>query len=185
MNWRGGHQAVSVHLGSSRIGDQVGTLLAGAFSGISDKRVSPEAARKWVEEQDWGDTTSANAITDERRMLNHLMQRRVRLDLGGNKFQDVTMAELVKFASEECSAVSGVAQTELKRHGLKFENGGVWISNTHTALKGHLEGTPWSSQWSRTLRRLPGVIPLGREAPAIRFSGELGRAVFAPLDLIG
>src|SRR5688572_27534113 len=48
-------KAVAVHLGSSRIGDQIGTLLAGAFSQISDKRVSPEAARKWVQEQEWGD----------------------------------------------------------------------------------------------------------------------------------
>jgi putative DNA primase/helicase len=179
-------KAVAVHLGNSRIGDQVGVLLAGAFSEISDKRVSPEAARKWVEEQDWTGITSADAIPDERRLLNHLMQRRVRLDLGDNKFQDMTMGELVKIASgaQDAPLMAGVADKELRRHGLKSENGGIWISNTHTALKKHLEGTPWSSQWARSLRRLPGTKPLDREAPAIKFAGELGRATFVPIDLI-
>jgi putative DNA primase/helicase len=177
-------KAVAVHLGSSRIGDQVGTLLAGAFSEISDKRVSPEAAREWVQAQDWSGVTSADAIPDESRLLNHLMQRRVRLDLGGNKFQDVTLAELVKFASEECEAVAAVADKELKRHGLKYEDGGIWVSNTHTALKEHLKDTPWSSQWARTLRRLPGVVPLERDAAPIRFAGSRDRATFLPMSLI-
>lgn len=195
-------KALAVELGSSRLGDQYGTLLAGFWSLEHDDEISAEDAMAEVRKYTWDDATSADAIPDERRGLNHLMQRRVRLDLGGNKFQDVTMAELVKFASEEGSLVSGVAQTELRRHGMKFEDdtevfarnkitfeegekpAGVWISNTHTALKEHLKDTPWSSQWSRTLRRLPGVIPLDREAPAIRFAGELGRAVFVPLGLI-
>jgi putative DNA primase/helicase len=196
-------KAVAVHLGSSRIGDQVGALLAGAFSEISDNRVSPEAAREWVEKHDWGGTTSADAQPDERKMLDSLMQERVTLD-HGNRKEDLMLAEVVRTAAgENGEKIAALAQAELLRHGIKFEDDpkvfeknkitfeegekpcGVWISNTHTALKKHLEGTPWSSQWSRTLRRLPGVVALDRTAPGIRFAGELGRAVFVPLGLIG
>jgi putative DNA primase/helicase len=177
-------KAVAVHLGSSRIGDQVGTLLAGAFSEISDNRVSFEAARKWVEEQDWGDTTSADADPDERRMLNHLMQTRVTLD-HGNRKEDLTLDELVRAASgANGPAVAEFANNELKRHGLWYDDGGVWVSNTHKALRKHLEGTPWSSKWERTLKRLPGTRPLARTEAAIRFAGSRDRATFVPLSLI-
>lgn len=180
-------RAVATHLNSARVGDQIGTMLAGAYTLGKDSIVSPKTAMMWVRDQDWGDTTSADAMTDERRMLNHLMQRRVRLDLGDNRFRDLTLAELVRFAADEPPSLSGQpgqGQKELLRNGLKYEDGGVWISNTHTALKEHLKDTPWSSQWSRTLRRLPGTKPLNREEPGIKFAGELARATFVPLDLI-
>jgi putative DNA primase/helicase len=177
-------KAVAVHLGSSRIGDQVGTLLAGAFSGISDNRVSPETARKWVEQQDWSDTTSADAEPDERRMLNHLMQQRVTLDLGSRK-EDLTLAEVVQMASgTNGEVVAAFANAELKRNGLWYDGDGVWIANDHKALKKHLEGTPWSSQWDRTLRRLPGTKARDRGEAAIRFAGGRCRATFVPMDLI-
>jgi putative DNA primase/helicase len=186
-------KAVAVHLGSSRVGDQIGTLLAGAFSEISDNRVSFEAARKWVEEQDWSDTTSADATPDERRLLNHLIQTRVRLDLD-DKVEDLTIAEVIKLASgENGEAVAAFANNELKRNGIAWddERNGVWIANDHKALKKHLEGTPWSSQWARALRRLPGAEARARDAAPIRFKREEGkkgeeraRATFLPLELI-
>jgi putative DNA primase/helicase len=200
-------KAVSQHLSSARVGDQIGTMLAGAYALEEDGIVSPEMALKRVREEDWGDTTSADSLTDERRLLNHLMQRRVRLDKGEH-VADMTLAELVLFASDEPPPLNdpgqpGSGQCELLRNGLKYEsdpkvferNGivfdddetqaGFWVSNTHTALRKHLEGTPWSSQWWRTLHRLPGTGPLKREEPGIKFAGELARATFVPLKLIG
>jgi putative DNA primase/helicase len=179
-------RAVATELNSARVGDQIGTMLAGAYALEKDCVVSAETALKWVRKKTWDDTTSADAMTDERRMLNHLMQRRVRLDLGGNKFMDLTISELIGIASgEDGDTMAGVANKELRRNGIKFEAGGVWISNSHTSLKEHLKDTPWSSQWPRTLRRLPGTKALKREDPGIKFAGELGRATFVPLDLIG
>jgi putative DNA primase/helicase len=177
-------KAVAVHLGSSRVGDQIGTLLAGAYALQKNGEVSFETALEWVKKQDWEDTTSADADPDERRMLNHLMQQRVRLDHGGGKYQDVTLAELIGIAAKDHTDVSGMAQAELKRHGLWYDDGGVWIANDHTALKKHLEGTPWSSSWDRTLRRLPGTRARERTEAAIRFAGGRSRATFVPMDLI-
>jgi putative DNA primase/helicase len=178
-------KAVSVHLGNSRVGDQIGTLLAGAFSEMSDKRVSFEAALAWVKEQDWGDTTSVDALTDERRLLNLLVQDRVTVNWGGNSKEDLTVAEVIQIAAgSNGDTMAGAANKELRRRGLSVEDGGLWVSNTHTALKERLKDTPWSSQWARTLRRLPGTKPLDRKEPGIKFAGELARATFVPLDLI-
>lgn len=180
-------KAVAVHLGSARVGDQIGTLLAGAFSEKSDKRVSFDAALKWVREQDWDGTTSADATPDEQRMLNRLMQRRTKADIAG-AIMDITLDELVRIASDpmESEPPRASADRELRRHGIAWdeERQGVWISNTHTALKEHFKDTAWSSQWAHALRRLPGTMPLGRDEPAIRFAGELARATFVPRSLI-
>jgi putative DNA primase/helicase len=180
-------KAVAVHLGNSRVGDQIGTLLAGAFSEMSDKRVSFETALAWVKEQDWGDTTSVDALTDERRLLNLLVQGRITVDWGGSppRREDLTIAEVVQIAAgSNGDTMAGAANKELRRRGLSVEDGGLWVSNTHTALKERLKDTPWSSQWARTLRRLPGTKPLDRKEPGIKFAGELARATFVPLDLI-
>jgi putative DNA primase/helicase len=191
-------RAVATHLGSSRVGDQIGTLLAGAFSLTSDRVVSPEAARKWVEAQCWDDTTTADAAPDERRMLDHLMQQRAKLDLGAGRTEDLMLGEIVLMASgKNGDAVAAFAQAELKRHGMKYEENtdelkrhgitakaGVWVSNTHDALKKHFHGTQWSAKWERTLRRLPGTKALERGEAAIRFAGSRDRATFVPLDLI-
>ena len=169
------------------MGDQIGTLLAGAFSEMSDKRVSFETALAWVKEQDWGDTTSVDALTDERRLLNLLVQGRITVDWGGSppRREDLTIAEVVQIAAgSNGDAMAGAANKELRRRGLSVEDGGLWVSNTHTALKERLKDTPWSSQWARTLRRLPGTKPLDRKEPGIKFAGELARATFVPLDLI-
>jgi hypothetical protein len=122
----------------------------------------------------------------------------VRLDLG-DKTEDLTIAEVIKLASGEGGGTSGAivlagkANDELKRNGIAWddERNGVWIANDHKALKKHLEGTPWSSQWARALRRLPGAEARARDAAPIRFKCEEGkkgseraRATLLPLELI-
>lgn len=184
-------RAVAVHLGSSRVGDQIGTLLAGAYALQKNGEVSFETALAWVKAQDWEDTTSADATPDEKRLLDHLMQQRVTLDHGTRK-EDLTLAEVVRAAAgENGPTVAEFANNELKRHGLWYDDGGVWIANRHSALKKHLEGTQWASGWDRALKRLPGTQTLGRDAAAIRFKREEGkkgserqRATFVPMDLI-
>jgi putative DNA primase/helicase len=180
-------RVLAAYLGSSRVGDQIGTLLAGAFSLTSDRIVSPEAARLWVEGQEWADTTSADAAPDERKMLDFLMQQMAELNLG-NRTEKLMLGEIVKLASgENGAAVAAFANSELKRHGIAWDDAenGVWIANDHAQLKKHLKDTPWSSKWERTLRRLPGSRPRLRTEAAISFSGTRQRATFVPMELIG
>jgi putative DNA primase/helicase len=177
-------KAVAVHLGSSRVGDQIGTLLAGAFSEISDNRVSPEAARKWVEEQDWSDTTSADADPDERRLVNFLFQQHVTVKVGGSPY-DRTIGDLILAANggDLDTMTEKVASDVLLRHGIKFDAaaGGVWIANKHATLTDFLKDTPWAAGHHRALRRVTGAKDSGK---AVWFGvGAVQRAVFVPVDL--
>lgn len=155
-------RAVSVHLGSSRVGDQIGTLLAGAYACKRDGLVSFDVALKWVKEQDWGDTTSANAVKDEERLTLRLFQQRIKIDLG-DKVIERTVGEAMEEASNDtgtdstADALAQRYQAALKRCGLKVEGDGVWISNTHKEIKDWLKDSPWSSQWRRSLARIPGA----------------------------
>jgi putative DNA primase/helicase len=178
-------KAVAVHLGSSRVGDQIGTLLAGAFSEISDNRVSFEAARKWVEEQDWSDTTSADAIPDEQRLLTRLAQWQLSYSGGG---QHRTVAELIEMAERDGDPE---AERLLKRNGFKFvpanmreqTEAGVWVSNTHPAIRELLKDTPWSTGWGRSLKRLPGAKSSDPK-PIVFTKLSKTKAVFVPLAVL-
>jgi putative DNA primase/helicase len=200
---------VATHLGSSRVGDQIGTLLAGAYALGKNGIVSPETALEWVRGKDWGDATSADADPDERRLLNYLMQQQLRYGTGGNaadrSIGEIIAMALVESEKRERPAImprSGWENPEkyrnhdpedlLKRNGILFvpENlkedvgAGIWISNGHKALKEMLVGTPWSSKWERALRRLPGTRARQRTEAAISFTGSRDRATFVPIELV-
>jgi putative DNA primase/helicase len=155
-------RAVTTHLGNSRVGDQIGTLLAGRYALLSDDEVTPEQAKKWVEKQDWGGLTSATAAPDEERLTLRLIQQKIKVDLG-DKVIERTVGEVLEEAAKDTGTDSMADlmarnyQNALKRVGLKFEDGGVWVSNTHHEIKTWLKDSPWASQWGRSLKRIPGA----------------------------
>lgn len=159
-------RAVAVELGSARVGDQIGTLLAGAYACKRDGLVSFDAALRWVRKLKrqavWDGTTSANAVKDEERLTLLLFQQRIKIDLG-DKVIERTVGEAMEEAAADTGTdsvadiLAATYQNALRRYGLKVEDGGVWISNTHKEIKGWLKDTPWSSQWSRSLKRIPGA----------------------------
>jgi hypothetical protein len=79
----------------------------------------------------------------------------------------------------------------LKRHGILFVaenwgNGvehGVWISNTHAAIKEWLKDTPWATGWGRSLKRLPGAK--SSDKVTIAFGKyDKTKAVWLPLEAL-
>ena len=177
--------SVSEKLGSSRVGDQLGTLLAGAYSLSSDREISLDDARAWLDrpENDLTFASSTEAAKDEERLISKLMQQRIRFDLG-NKATDRTVAEMVAIAAGESGDdVAGFAQADLKRHGLKLEDGGLWISNTHHEIKKWLNDTPWSTQWGRSLKRLPGAKSSDKVTVAFG-KYDKTKAVWVPLSAL-
>lgn len=186
-------RAVSSKLGSSRVGDQIGTLCAGFHSTHSTGRISLESAIAWVEKQDWEGATAADAITDEQRLVNRLLLRRlvVRSNSGGTT--DRTVAELLTAAAGRDSDVNIVnANDALKRNGIIYQPAnigenqpcGMWVANQHDALADFLKDTPWASasSWKRALKRFPGSIA---STSTYYFAGVYSRAIFVPVRLPG
>lgn len=173
---------------SSRIGDQLGTLLAGAYSLTSDREITLGEARAYITKHDWNATTSADAAKDEQRLTSRLMQQRMKVDLG-NKVIERTVSQVVEEAAKDtgtdgmADSVSRFYQTALKENGLKYEDGGVWVSNTHNTIKTWLKDSPWSSQWGRALKRLPGAK--SSEPKTIAFGTyDKTKAVWVPLKAL-
>lgn len=164
-------------IGSQRMGDQVGALLAGAYSLYQDGLITPDAAATWVTAQDWTEQRSVQEETDEasclRRILEHVIHVQTRSYVGQR-----SIAELIRIAGaeEDGENVSRAAASEiLGRHGIRVDNNVLvqhfTISSSHTAIARILDGTPWRTSWARVLRRLPGSM--ATTAP-VRF-GPAGR----------
>ncbi|MAF06153.1 bifunctional DNA primase/polymerase [Herbaspirillum sp.] len=175
-------QAVAETLGSQRIGDQVGTLLAGAVSLSMDREISIEEARVWTSKINLDEAKESEEVSDEGMCLNAILQTQLTFDAAGHRYQR-TVSEIIMAAGGR-KAISGDVYADdcnavLSRHGLFVDGGLLVISNTHNELKRMLRDTPWAAGWRRVLSRLPGadVCP----APQ-RFAGSQTRAIRVPLD---
>ena len=176
-------QAVAEVLGSQRIGDQVGTLLAGAISLSRSDVISLDEARQWASAIDLSDAQEAEEVSDEVNCLNAILQTQVRFDYQRGSMQRA-LSEVVMAASgkkplgddiyaDECNAI-------LARFGLQVDGSHLLVSNTHAELKRILRDTPWAAGWRRVLSRLPGAS--ARPSP-VRFAGSLTRVVSIPVDV--
>lgn len=181
-------KAVSVVFGSRRTGDQLGALLAGAYTLFSDRVITDEAAEVWVRKQDWGTAAGSEVERDELRLLSHLTQHRVRFSQGNGSSIDATIGRLLLARSGNDQQISvDIADIELKQIGIRYDTrDGVWgifVSTNHPALKRILVGTPWSAGWGRALGRLPGAVT--GEQKTIRFAfGHTGKAVWVPMEAV-
>ena len=175
-------RAGAVALGTRRLGDQLGALLAGAYALHSDGQITLEAARAWLDEQDWSEETTATATRDEASLLATLLQHTVRVTSGRGTV-DRSIGELAQVAHGIADPVLEIheASSTLKRHGFKVDQDVLYVANSHAAIARILAATPWGRSWGRVLARLDGAVKLGptRFAP-----GTVERCVGIPIDAV-
>lgn len=164
--------AVGAHLGDQRSGDQLGTLLAGAFSLTSVNKVTPEFAAEWVAKQDWTTWAMADIDKDEYRALSVLCCHLIKVD--GELNQTFSVSELIQGAMTG----NNVFEDVLLRHGIKLTETNVAISNSHSSLSRVFRETPWAGKWKDQFLRVEGAAS-GRE----RFNGIQQRCCFIPFGI--
>lgn len=158
--------AAAIELNSRRIADQVGTMLAGVYLCQTDKKISPENARKWIAAQDWGDHTTLNSSSDLERLISKIATSRINVRAEHETF-NITIGEAIISAAGRAEAGSQLdkmrheCHDELRRHGIKLyepkatetriADDGVMIANSSEPLRKLLEDTPWSVSWPRVL----------------------------------
>lgn len=176
-------QAVALHLGSRRAGDQLGALLAGAYSLYSERAITPGEATDYIRKQDWSQATEQDADKDERRLLGHLTQHRARVSLGNRAPIECTIGRMISAALGRDEMIpADDAERELRQIGFRSDPGGVFVSTSHPAIRASLHGTPWAAGWSRALLRLPGAETAQKN---LRFGfGFVGKATFLPLAVL-
>lgn len=170
-------------IGTQRLGDQIGTMLAGAYALHNSGLITPEAAREWIARQDWSEETALNEVRDEQSCLARILENVVRVS-GDQSTNDRSIGELIHSAltKQRYGDVGPQAAEEhLLRVGIRIEGDGFVVSNGHIALEKILAGSAWAKQWGRILKRLPGAQT--RE-PQRFGSGGAHRGVWIPGDVV-
>lgn len=167
---------------SQRLGDQYGTLLAGAWSLQSSEIVTTKQAWQLIDQNDWQPYSQATEIPDEQRCLQRILQHQIRVE--ADKIVTRSVGELVERClgqSADFVVSAELAELTLGRNGIRAADGCVVVSNTANAVAAMLSDTPWASCWPTVLARLPGAIKSG----VTRFKGTTGvsRAVTIPLNV--
>lgn len=180
-------RAAALVLGEQRAGDQLGVMLAGAYSLKRKDVVDFEAAKAWLGARNWDEIR--NEEKDEESLLSVLMEQPVRVESQNGVGHNRTVGELVELAAYGSTAATeyldGVAaHLHLKRIGIKVdaETKVFYIANKSLWLSRSLATTAWATNYNKVLARLHGAI----HAPNMHFSpGLKSRAVGLPLALLG
>lgn len=173
-------------IGSQRLGDQIGALLAGAYALHSDGLIGVDAAAAWIGKHDWSEQRSINEGGDELLCLNKIVESTVRVQTTRGPAER-SIGELIEVAAEKREDYFSTADAHdaLLRLGVRVErNGGndiFLIAGAHSGIARLLAGTPWAHGWGRILRRVRGAA--AHDAP-VRFAGVRSRATALPLSLV-
>lgn len=174
----------SAKLGNKRAGDQVGTLMAGAYSLTSSKRVTQRFVEDWVSAQDWEWSELSGGTADAETLVGYIMSHRVRYDQDGMG-RESTIGEMIwRVHRGEGVAVEAAARG-LGSVGIKIDGDRLVISNTSPRIKDALKDTPWGASWKRTLGDYPGSDNCGGRVVYFA-AGIKSRATSIPLaDALG
>jgi putative DNA primase/helicase len=187
----------AVEFNSARTGDQVGTLLAGAWALQSTEAPTPEQAQAMIRCANWdrhgGQPDEAGG--DQGDCLQVILQTRLRVEVeqfdkfGGGHVTCVnrTVSELIEVVEGGPDAggivTIGAAEAELGRNGLKIDKQFLVVSNVAKGVKAMLRDTQWhAGGWPNLLASLQGAKRYG----VTRFKGlaSTTRAVGIPLSLL-
>ena len=177
-------EAAAQVFGEQRAGDQIGTLLAGAYSLYSDKIITYDAAMEWLRQQDWTEQKDEiKGESDEKLLWSHLLSQSIRIKLDGhNGDKEFTIGQLIDIARREKPEdhlMPASANNALQIRGIKAEESGVYVSNTNQNIKKLLKDSSYPVNWARVLKRMPGAESVGMMYFGYR--GSESRAVFIPL----
>jgi putative DNA primase/helicase len=182
-------KAAATVLGTRRLGDQLGTMMAGAYLLHSENKISFEDAVEWLGNKDWSEHTAVLATSDEEKLLQEIMGYEVKVSVGnGTPMLKRNLGDLVDAArkigydfDDQERVPRDIAVQELRSFGIKAtkENDGILISTTHPKLQKMLERTPWASNWRRPLLSLRGAMASPKNVRYGRF--HCTPAVFIPI----
>lgn len=177
-------KAVIEVIGQQWAGDQLGIILAGAYSLESDSVVEADKALEMVRAMNWAEENALEEQPDQIRLLATIVEQPIRLEMGRERI----VSELILIAAkhlhdyDEISAEG--AHSYLKRIGIKVEicplgHSEVLFANTSVWLKKVLQNTPWSANHAKVLARIEGA----KQMPSKRFAALVACSVSVPLSL--
>lgn len=177
-------EAAAIILKGRRFGDQVGTLLAGAYALHSTGLISREKAEEWIKRQRWDEVEDMDESRDEVSCLTHILTHELRVETSQNGIKTRNVGELVEKLTgrrTDGDIDNDEAEAALKRVGIRvdWQESQHWIgfAQGHKALAKILEGQSWANSWQRTLLRVEGAR---KHAPK-KYAGTNFRGVEIPI----
>lgn len=169
--------------GDQRMGDQYGTLLAGAWCLRDDTIPSDDMAMAEIAKFDWREALEINEDTDAEQCLRRLMQYKVQIrvnneirDIGGgtgryfSRLHEMTVGEMiaqmfgrVNYWEEGIDTTTvdktlrnmGLMVTEVKRNSEDLiPERRLLVQNKHERLKEVFAHTPYAVNWNKVLGKL-------------------------------
>lgn len=157
--------------GDKRSADQIGALLAGAYSLTTSKIVSESIALEFMRGQDWAGFKSEDVDNDENQCLAHLAASQIRFDVAGANYQRTISEVIADIQSDPLSEDDAGTMLRrkdrmdaLQRNGVRFcpETRGILVANNHPQLEQIFAPTAWGAgKWKHQLERVTGAKRMG------------------------
>lgn len=175
--------AVAAVIGQRRIGDQVGAMLAGAYSLTSTREITYDDAVKWVEEKDWTEERGLELTKDENQLFGRIMGHITALETENGRIER-SIGEIILIANGqrgEFGVSCDTAHARLRRLGVMIKDDRILIANQSEGIAHIIRDTPWSKNYNRILERIPGAE---RVEPRAYTPGIKARGVSLPLSIV-
>ena len=176
-------RVAAVEFDNQRMGDQYGTLLAGAWCLMFDIAPTDQEAAGLIRQNDWESYSQASEKSDEEACIERIMQAQLRVE--GDRTVSRSIGELVDVHMgrvHDPDVDYSQAKAILGRNGIKVVSTEIFVSNSAQAIAHILRDTAWANCWPTVLLRLPGASRAG----VTHFSGagNSSRAVKIPLSAL-
>lgn len=171
---------IATEFADARIGDQLGTVLAGTYALRHSGPISETVARAYLAKFDWDEyTTRATADDqDEGFLFNHLAGQRVRVETDQSVVER-TVGELCAIASGALFDTIGAATANraLARCGMHYQDHVFWIARNHPTLDQFFSRSQFPEGYQRIIARVLGAI---KSTIPRRFAGVSTRYITIP-----
>ena len=157
-------EAAAFYFKNKRMGDQVGTLLAGAYCLCSDGLINKNKALDYIQSQDWSEIIiQEDREKDYEQLLRNIMQHNVLLNAPHAGILRRSIAQIIEFI---CDVMYNqqqdilYAKDFLSGLGIHVDENSETISieKKHIEIQKILKETQWSQGYARTLSRSPFAI---------------------------
>lgn len=168
-------------LSDRRLGDQIGTMIAGCWMLQNDFAPTQSEAEQFVSTRNYYDTDNDDMM-DELQLIRYIMQQTIMVEVDTGRTER-TIGELVHFAANNdgYAITPAIANNHLGRCGICVDEKFTYISNSSSYLTRILDGTQWSKNHHKILKRIEGAQAT---TPKRFTTGNVSRAVQIPNEIV-